>query len=105
MKFTLSQILKYSGILVGALGALKIIFAEVEAEVTILSVHWICLIIMGIGALVYFIGVWEKKHENAIASVVSPVVVSPAVTTGSTTTVSATVQPVVSTVVSPVVAA
>ena len=85
MKFTLSQILKYSGILVGALGSLKIIFAEIEAEATILSVHWISLIVVGIGALVYFIGVWEKKHENAIASANSSVTIYP---TYSTTTAS-----------------
>lgn len=65
---TLSQILKYVGIVIGALGAIKIIFAELE----VFEVHWICLIVMGIGALTYFIGVWEKKHETAIAAAKTP---------------------------------
>ena len=62
MKLKLSQILKYSGIVIGALGALKILYAEVE----ILQVHWICDIVIGIGALVWFVGAWEAKHEAAV---------------------------------------
>ena len=82
MKFTLSQILKYSGIVVGALGALKIVFVEFE----VIQVHWICMIVIGLGALIYFIGVWEKKHENAIAKASTPITTSSATVTITPTT-------------------
>lgn len=71
----LSQILKYAGIVVAALGALKIVYAEVE----IFQVHWICMIIIGLGALTWFVGAWEAKHEAAVAA-------AKAVTTTSATT-------------------
>lgn len=64
----LSQILKYAGIAIGVLGSLKIVYSEVEELLTILSVHWICLIVVGIGALVWFIGAWEAKHESVVAT-------------------------------------
>lgn len=54
----LSQILKYSGIAVGGLAAIRIIIALLS----LILVHKVALIIMGIGALAYFIGVWFKKQ-------------------------------------------
>ncbi len=54
----LSQILKYSGIVVGGLAAIRIIIALLS----LILVHKVALIIMGIGALAYFIGVWFKKQ-------------------------------------------
>lgn len=64
----LSQYLKIGGVVLGGLGALKILFAEIESLLTILSVHWICLIVVGLGAAVYFAGVWEASHEKAVAA-------------------------------------
>ena len=63
----LSQYLKIGGIAFGALGALRIIFAESDGLLAVLMVHWICLVVLAIGAAVYFAGVWEAKHEAAIA--------------------------------------
>jgi hypothetical protein len=54
----LSQILKYSGIVVGGIAAIRIIIALLS----LILVHKVALIIMGIGALAYFIGVWFKKQ-------------------------------------------
>ena len=77
----LSQILKYAGIVVAALGALKIVYAEVE----IFQVHWICMIIIGLGALTWFAGDWEAKHEAAVAkALITPL---PTTTSSATTVV------------------
>jgi hypothetical protein len=53
----LSQILKYSGIVVGGIAAIRIVLALLS----LILVYKAALIIMGIGALVYFVGVWFKK--------------------------------------------
>jgi hypothetical protein len=53
----LSQILKYSGIAVGGIAAIRIVLALLS----LILVYKAALIIMGIGALVYFVGVWFKK--------------------------------------------
>jgi len=53
----LSQILKYSGIVLGGLAAIKIILALLS----LILLHKVALIVLGIGALIYFIGVWLKK--------------------------------------------
>lgn len=79
MKLKLSEILKYAGIGIGALGGLKIIFAELA----LILEHPIALIIMGIGAVTYFVGVWEAKHEEAVV-VAKTTVVVPAVTVPET---------------------
>ena len=68
MKLTLSQYLKIGGIILGALGALRIVFAESDGLLTVLEVHWICLIVMGLGCAAWFAGAWEAKHEAAIAA-------------------------------------
>lgn len=60
----LSQILKYSGIVIGALGALFIVYAEIN----VIKEHYIALIVMGVGAVVWFVGVWEAKHEAQVAA-------------------------------------
>ena len=54
----LSKILKYVGIVVGVLAAIRIIYALLALILT----HWIALIVLGTGALVYFIGVWLGKQ-------------------------------------------
>lgn len=54
----LSKILKYVGIVVGVLAAIRIIYALLALILT----HWITLIVLGTGALVYFIGVWLGKQ-------------------------------------------
>ena len=56
----LSQILKYSGIVVGSIAAIRIIFALFA----LILVHKVALVFLGIGALVYFIGVWLKKQDK-----------------------------------------
>jgi hypothetical protein len=63
----LSQILQLSGIGIGVLGALRIIFAETDGLLAVLEVHWICLIVLGVGAATWFAGAWEAKHEAQIA--------------------------------------
>ena len=80
----LSQILKYAGIAIGALAALKIIYAEIE----VIKEHYAALIVMAVGCAVYFAGVWEAKHEAAVnaASAVtgtSRPTPAPATTSGS----------------------
>ncbi len=68
MNLKLSQYLKIGGIILGALGAIKIVFAELE----VFQVHWICLIVMGLGCAVWFAGAWEAKHEAAVAAASAP---------------------------------
>jgi len=53
----LSQILKYSGIAIGGIAAIRIIIALLS----LILAYKVALIFMGIGALAYFIGVWFKK--------------------------------------------
>lgn len=86
MNLKLSQYLKYGGIIVGAIGALRIIFAELE----LILQHPVSLIIMGIGAAIYFGGLWEARHEAVVAgakavttSSATVAVVTPPTTTGA----------------------
>lgn len=65
MNIKLSQVLKYAGYGIAGIGAIRIVFAELS----LILAHPICLITIGIGALVYFAGVWEAKHENKNSSV------------------------------------
>lgn len=53
-----SEILKYSGKAIGVIAALFIIVALLN----LILAHKIALIFLGIGAIVYFIGVWLKKQ-------------------------------------------
>jgi hypothetical protein len=76
MKLTLSQYLKIGGIALGTLGALRLIFAESDGLLAVIEVHWICMIVLGLGALVWFAGAWEKKHEAALAAKIVPTVVT-----------------------------
>lgn len=76
MSLKLSQILKLAGIGFGALGALRIIFAETDGLLVGLEVHWICLIVMGIGAVVWFAGAWEAKHEAIVSGTTAKTTVS-----------------------------
>jgi hypothetical protein len=76
----LSQILKLSGIAVGALGALFIVYAEIN----VIKEHYLALIVMGIGAVIWFVGAWEAKHEAQVAAANAPKVT---VTTTSGTVV------------------
>lgn len=64
MKFTLSQILKIAGSGVAAIGGAIIVFAEVQ----VFESHWIATILVALGAAAWFAGVWEAKHEAAIAT-------------------------------------
>lgn len=54
----LSQKLKYIGIVIGAIAAIFIIVALLSLILN----HKVALIFLGLGALVYFIGVWLKKQ-------------------------------------------
>lgn len=63
MNLKLSQYLKYGGIILAVLGALRIVFAELE----LILQHPISLIIVGIGVAIYFGGAWEARHEAIVA--------------------------------------
>jgi hypothetical protein len=54
----LSQILKYSGIVVGALGTISLVYQLFSLIVS----HYGTLIVIGLGALSYFIGKWFAKQ-------------------------------------------
>lgn len=54
----LSEKLKYIGIVIGVIAAIFIIVALLSLILT----HKVALIFLGLGALVYFIGVWLKKQ-------------------------------------------
>jgi hypothetical protein len=54
----LSQVLKYSGKVVGGIAAIFIIWALLD----LILVQKVALIFLGLGAVVYFIGVWLKKQ-------------------------------------------
>lgn len=57
-KMKISQILKYSGIVVGGIAAIFIVMALFN----LILAHKIALVVMGLGALAYFVGVWFNKQ-------------------------------------------
>lgn len=74
----LSQYLKLGGIGIGALGSFIIVYAEIN----VIKEHPIALIIMGVGALVWFAGAWEARHEALLSGAKATT------STNATTTVS-----------------
>jgi hypothetical protein len=58
MKLKLSQILKYVGYVIGGLAAIRLVYVAFS---TILD-SWVSLIVLGLGALSYFIGKFLKKQ-------------------------------------------
>lgn len=56
----ISQILKYSGIVLGGLAALKLVFVALS----LITQHPVAIVILGLGALAYFIGVWLSKQDK-----------------------------------------
>jgi hypothetical protein len=53
----LGKILKYAGYAIGGLAAIRLLYVAFST----LIASWIALIVLGIGALVHFIGVWLDK--------------------------------------------
>jgi hypothetical protein len=53
----LSSKVKYAGIIIGGLSAIYIIFKAMD----LLMANKPALVILGIGALIYFIGAWLKR--------------------------------------------
>ena len=83
----LSQYLKLAGYAIGGLGALRIIFAETDGLLAVIEVHWICIVVLGIGFLVWAAGAWEAKHEAQVsAAKAAPVSTGSATVTTVTTT-------------------
>lgn len=53
----LSSKAKYVGVIVGGISAIYIIFKALD----LLMANKLALVILGIGALIYFIGAWLKR--------------------------------------------
>jgi len=56
-------VLQIIGAAIGALAALRVVYAELDLILT----HWIALIVLGFGAVIYFVGVYiNKKYPTAV---------------------------------------
>ena len=56
----LSQKLKYAGIVLGVVALVRLVYVALSTILT----SWIALIVLGLGAIVYFVGKWYAKKEK-----------------------------------------